>query len=271
MNTNPSTTQNLDVEFYENEKVYTANHVVALIEPQPVPTPPECEYKYSDPNLKAFLPFIPLLKTTPFDEIAINVYLLGDETIVTVARNPNVPIEYYAESMGIYRQYLDNLEGAIWATSKLDLSDEKDRQEAYSYILRTVVLGCEDRIVNCIANIQTFLMNHGQRSEYGYVASPVFQIHDLTEDDRFAFVKYVKDYTGIPEWEVALWLEGCLEELMEFDTTRGFRQMDSDSTLHQQFRRLSLVNSSRKGNETRQEASSQRETFQQMGDDVTPE
>ncbi|KAK6504323.1 hypothetical protein TWF506_002526 [Arthrobotrys conoides] len=297
MSTNLLASEKFCPELAPHADVYAASHVVALAEPLPAETPSEYQSsRESAPMLQrinAVAPFLQLFKMNSLDAVALNVYILGNKTVVTVAHNPNVTGESFTEAADAFKQYVAKLNQTLASPAQMDTKDnnKQTREEACSHLLKTVVCGCRGRIVECIRGIQGLLpCTPGPATnttkapttfefESALPLAPMFMVDDLSIHECACFASLIRSHTGFCKRVdndgefVQAWLDGCLRRLIDFGKKSNATPTETESTreLGQSLGGMALDDLPKKGKENQQGLCMEANLSQQGSVDSTTE
>ncbi|KAF3225978.1 hypothetical protein TWF192_010552 [Orbilia oligospora] len=290
MATNQLVNEKFCPELAPHADFYAASYVVALIESPSTEVPDE--YQASRANaiilhsINSILPYAQLFKMSSSDAVAINVYILGNKTVVTVANNPNVTGKSFTESADAFKRYVQKLNRTLASTARKDTKNKKVREETRSHLLKTVVGGCRNRIVCSIRRIQELLTGisgsgtnaaEARTTFSALPVSPIFKADDFSDYEHAIFASLIRSHTGFHKRVdndgefVEAWLAECQRRLIEFGG--GFRATETESTrvLGQGLGAMTLDDSPAKGKENRQGLCMEANLSQQEGADTTME
>ncbi|KAF3205808.1 hypothetical protein TWF679_009178 [Orbilia oligospora] len=228
---------------------YAASYVVALIESPSTEVPDE--YQASRANaiilhsINSILPYAQLFKMSSSDAVAINVYILGNKTVVTVANNPNVTGKSFTESADAFKRIVCSIRR-----------------------IQELLTGISGSGTNAAEARTTFS---------ALPVSPIFKADDFSDYEHAIFASLIRSHTGFHKRVdndgefVEAWLAECQRRLIEFGG--GFRATETESTrvLGQGLGAMTLDDSPAKGKENRQGLCMEANLSQQEGADTTME
>ncbi|KAF3288601.1 serine/threonine protein kinase [Orbilia oligospora] len=251
MATNQLVNEKFCPELAPHADLYAASYVVALIEPPSTEVPDE--YQASRANaiilhsINSILPYSQLFKMSSSDAVAINVYILGNKTVVTVANNPNVTGKSFTESANAFKR---------------------------------------NRIVCSIRRIQELLTSisgsgtnaaEARTTFSALPVSPIFKADDFSDHERAIFASLIRSHTGFHKRVdndgefVEAWLAECQRRLIEFGGGSRATETESTRILGQGLGAMTLEDLPVKGKENRQGLCMEANLSQQEGADTTME